>query len=63
MLRKEFLEKLKLERKPHLITQWRKRGIFGKVPMNRKGKYEYTLLHLEKAKKYMLLLSELRGTV
>ena len=63
MLRKEMLQKLKLERKPHLLEQWRIRGILGKVPMNRNGKYEYNLVHLAKAKKHMLTLEELRNTV
>ena len=60
MLRKEMLIRLKMERKPHLLEQWRNRGILGKVPMNRKGKYVYSLLHLAKAKKHMLTLAELR---
>ena len=63
MLRKEMLEKLGLERKPHLLEQWRNRGILGKVPMNRKGKYEYNLVHLAKARRHMLVLEELRATV
>ena len=63
MLRKEMLRRLMLEQKAHLLDQWRKRGILGKVPMNRKGKYEYSLVHLAKAMKHKLILAELRGTV
>lgn len=61
MLRKEMLVRLKMEQKPHLLDQWRKRGILGKVSMNRKGKYEYNLVHLTKAQKHKLILAELRG--
>ena len=61
MLRKEMLEELGWERKPHLLEQWRIRGILGKVVKNKDGKYVYTLLHLAKAKKHVLTLAEIRN--
>lgn len=63
MLRKEMLIRLKLERKPHLLEQWRNRGILGPVDKNKDGKYVYLTYHLVRAKKHMLTLAELRGTV
>lgn len=64
MTRQEVLKELMLERKPHLLEQWRIRGILGHVAKNKDGKYVYTTSHLVRIKKHILALAELKeGTV
>ena len=60
MLRKEMLIRLKLERKPHLLTQWQERGLIGKVVKNKDGKYVYTEENIALAKNHMRNLLRVR---